>query len=627
MKKQVIGAGVAIVALAGGVMFCGDVDDVPHQDVTHTTNAGFEPATNNAEPKPAEPVKALIRLATASRAVPTFWAVRAGEGQWQRPGLVGNAFELELPSQDTPYTVVTMCQAGEQSYVTTVLEATAKELPSPALFCTGTPEAAQQVQVSGAVRGAAGRAVTLSVGTTAHAIDNPKQAADVLFGINAPVGERTFVALREGDDKLNYGFARKVSVAEGTLVEIDLGAASPLATKEVAFATDGDTMAVDGTYALWADGTTRFGGGGLPAWDKGGKTAATLRVTGQASDYFDVRTAVRGMNEPPAKVPNTAFIRAIGRADREGAVVLPQMWQTGPSRVKAKGEGFEFAWSTHNWEVFGFSDGNLAAFVPVAYVASVTSDGPVQHRLNVAVTPSRAGAATPYYALGDLSTIEGWQNAWSLPARQDLAGTSGNLAAYAGTDAVEPGLAIAAYFDEARELSPAELGVNDELTLVAGGSPIIPIPGDKSLLELVEARCFEVRPCAVEMKQDIMAVTKCPEISAINDCREPSGMFNVNAGDFVRDLKHRIIWWYNADVEIPGALPLETALANISEDNVHVVTDRTADEWYAYNPEMYQVFWHPDPTRVDSRTVWYGAYLTGRLVSLYPVNWDARPKK
>ena len=69
-------------------------------------------------------------------------------------------------------------------------------------------------------------------------------------------------------------------------------------------------------------------------------------------------------------------------------------------------------------------------------------------------------------------------------------------------------------------------------------------------------------------------------------------------------------------------MPLEQALSAISEDKVKVVADRAADEWYAYDPDVYQVYWHPDPTREKSATVWYGAYLAGRLVSVHPVNWD-----
>jgi hypothetical protein len=62
-------------------------------------------------------------------------------------------------------------------------------------------------------------------------------------------------------------------------------------------------------------------------------------------------------------------------------------------------------------------------------------------------------------------------------------------------------------------------------------------------------------------------------------------------------------------------------MKRISEDKVRMVEPEDGAEFYPYDPRVYQVFYHPDPIEENSAVQWYGAYLMGRLISIYPVNY------
>jgi hypothetical protein len=328
-----------------------------------------------------------------------------------------------------------------------------------------------------------------------------------------------------------------------------------------------------------------------------------------------------GLQSPPG-----ASARFIVKADREEPLFLPYLTWVAPTYASVSHRHVEFAWSTANWAVFGPRGDELAFYAPIAYVGSAEVGGAVSHRLDVVVTPNRVRGQHAMYTVPTLDEIDGFDGRWTFPAgRDDVHASSGNLSALEGKAAADPGRAVAAYLDRSGDRSPTDLGVEDSLSIIVAGAPVVTVTPDTSLVDKLEGRCDQQRPCALKIEKDVMAVKMCPDLAIYNDCR-PMGAdsFSVEPSDFVDDLKREIARWYAAGALIPNALPLEEALGNISEAGVHQVTDRTADEWWVYNPEMYQVFWHIDTTRVDSKAVWYGAYLAGRLVSIHAVNWDGR---
>lgn len=622
MNTKLIGLGVAVVALAGGLSFCGGVDEIEppaNDEITNEYNAHDEPA-------PDATAMVTLRLARTGIAAPTFWAIQT-KGAWSRPALDGDSVQFEVPGEKAPYSIVAVCDGldakGAQSIRTTVVEATPRELPDPMIVC-GAADAATDQQVSGVIRGANGQPVSLAVGTRTQLVDNPNQARDLVFATNAPTGQRTFVATVGTGEKMK-AVSKTVAVEGAVAVELDFADAKNLVSTAFPLSTDGFTRPAGGTANVWIDGRTRLGAGALGTWGKG-DPALTVQSTGAAGDYVDMRAAFKGPALPMVEYPPLAHARFITRADGSQPPILPELTWVVPSHAIVSHDRVEFAWSASNWAVFGHkADRSLALFAPIAYVGSAHAVSSVTHHIDVVVTPNRGKGNFATYRVPDLSVIDGWSAKWNFPGGQKVEATTGNLAAYAGTDAVDPGIALAAYLDPGHEAGPADLGINDSLTVVVAGSPVVINTPDKSLADMMEARCFEQRPCAVKIKENALAATECPDLAAYNDCRaDPADRFTASPADFVRDLRHEIIRWYRSGAIIPDAVTLDEALSRVSEDNVKRVTDRTADEWYLYDPDVYQVYWHPDPTRVDSPTVWYGAYLAGRLVSIHPVNWQVQ---
>jgi hypothetical protein len=351
-----------------------------------------------------------------------------------------------------------------------------------------------------------------------------------------------------------------------------------------------------------------------------------LRSSNAAGDFLDVRTMFRSHEPDGLSSPPGASARFIVKADRTEPLFLPYFTWLAPTYANVSHKHVEFAWSTANWAIFGPRGDELAFYAPIAYVGSAEVGGATSHRLDVVVTPNRVRGQHAMYTVPTLTDIDGFDGRWTFPAgRDDVHASSGNLSALEGKVAADPGRAVAAYLDRHSERSPADLGVEDTLSIIVAGVSVVTITPDTSLLDKLEVRCNEQRPCALKIEKDALAVQMCPDLAMYNDCKSKApDVFTATPSNFVDDLKREITRWYAAGAMIPNALPLEEALARISEAGVHQVTDRQADEWWVYNPEVYQVFWHIDPTRIDSKAVWYGAYLAGRLVSIHAVNWDGR---
>lgn len=620
MKTKIIVLGAGVLALTGGLMFCGENAFFEDEEPDTITNQ-----FNNVDAPTDQPFELSIDLAQAGTTVPVFWAVRVGEA-WERPKPTDDKLKLTLDRADAPYAVVAVCESpdakGANHVRTTLIEATGRELPAPMVGCAPTL-ADENMQLSGAIRNVDGKPAVLSIGGRNEIVTNPKGAKDVLFGTTAPAGKQTIAASSGGGEKTRVALARDVQVGEGTTVEIDMNDGNALQPHTMSLWTDGATRAAGGSVSLWIDGRTRIAAGALETWADGDASLGA-RSTKNAADYLDLAVAFRGPALPTIEFAPIARARFMSRANAE-RLTLPELTWVGPSHAYITRERMEFSWSTRNWAVFGKNGDEIALFAPVAYVANVHYANTATHDLNIVVTPNRVRGKTPHYEVPNLAKIDGWDGRWGFPAGQSVDATSGNLSAYAGDEAPNPGAAIAAYVDREHKIGPAQLGVNDNLTVVVAGSPVSIVKPERILSEVLQNRCFEQRPCSAKIKDDIMAVEMCPDTAAYNDCQEdPADKWNTSKTEFVRDLRHEILTWYQSGAEIPNARPQNEALSNVTEEQVHVVTDRTADEWWTYDPTVYQVFWHPDPTRESSATVWYGAYLAGRLVSIYPVNWDAK---
>lgn len=134
----------------------------------------------------------------------------------------------------------------------------------------------------------------------------------------------------------------------------------------------------------------------------------------------------------------------------------------------------------------------------------------------------------------------------------------------------------------------------------------------------------EVRACLAELEHG--DTEECGYANEVQAClgsgvAVPDG---ATPERFVDDLKVEIERWYEAherDASAFDAPPLDEVLDNVDVDNVRVLDDLEAEEFFEWDPEYFRIFYHPDPVFPGSDRLWYGVYEpSGELRSIYDVN-------
>ncbi len=96
------------------------------------------------------------------------------------------------------------------------------------------------------------------------------------------------------------------------------------------------------------------------------------------------------------------------------------------------------------------------------------------------------------------------------------------------------------------------------------------------------------------------------------------------ADRFVEDLGDEIVRWYQEherDASAFGAPPLDDVLRRLEGADPQRLEELGPGESFDYDPEVYDIFWMPDPVFDGSDRVWYGVYEpSGRLHTIFVVN-------
>lgn len=633
MKKATLGLGIAVVALAGGVMFCGDAfeegndtDVVRYDD---ETNEPGEDETVDEEPDGELPTAMVDwTYLSGDAAKPAFYAIKSGMGPWRHPDPKGDLIRFSVQDEQGRYTIALVCETtdekGKKNARTIMLEGTVKEIAEPYVTCPVADAQQRTVQVAGAVRNTAGQDVRIAVGTQQFRVENQKKADDLLFSAQAPQGRNAVVAMQGSGEKTLLSPARDVHFDGATgNVEIDMDDAIQLTPANIRMWTDGYSYLAGGRAFLWFDGRTRVAAGPVEKTTLEGEPFLEARTTQKANDVLDLQLDFRNKipfwGVEPEPVAHVRFLRS---ASAPVQMVLPELGFTEDTAVRLTNDTIEVGWKVTNWAAFGYGeDDDFALFVPTAYVARFQQEDTMRRQLDLIVTPMRATGANPIYEFKNPANTAGFEDRWLFRPSDDVHIRAGNLTAYAYGEHTAARDAIAAYLDSGSQTGPGAYMKSRSLTTVVAGSGVNVVDASIDLTKHFEKQCAEAATCIDKVKQTPTHVQDCANLELYRRCTKAD--ISAEPSEFVEDLKMEILRWYLFDEDRRENGPTMMRILNqISEDKVKLVQpDEPGAEYYPYDPSLYQVFYHPDPVEEGSPVLWYGAYLRGRLISIYPVNY------
>jgi hypothetical protein len=625
-----LGLGVAVVALAGGVMFCADAFDEPsdvvirHDDETEETVPPGDDDTADELPT----ARVDWTYTDGDSAKPSFYAVKSGTGPWRHPEPDGDLIQFEVHDEQGRYSLALVCEAeddkGKTNIHTVMLEGTVRELDDPRITCPVPAAQQRTVQLAGAVRNTGGQDVAIAIGTRRFQVENEKRAEGLLFSAEAPQGRNAVLAIQGTGEKARIAAARNVRLDGATAnVEIDMNDAEQTVPTNIPVAGDGYSYLAGGQAFLWFDGRTRMSVGPVAKELVDDEVTLGTRTTEKAVDVLDLHLDFRNKMPfwgiEPSPVAHVRFMRS---ASTPIELVLPELGFTEESVVRLGDETIDVAWKMTNWSAFGYtSDDDFALFMPTAYVARFSQEDTARRHLDLVVTPMRARGPNPAYTFENPVDTAGFEDRWLFRPADDMTVRVGNLTAYANGERAVPSDAIAAYLDSGAASGPGGYLHTRSLTTVVAGDGTEVIDDSLDLSEYFEQQCVEVATCVEQVAQDATHVQDCADLELYRRCTDfPT---ETDAAQFVDDLQREIIRWYLFDEERRENGPsMQEILGRISAKKVRMIDeDEPGIEYYPYDPRVFQVFYHPDPVDEGSPVLWYGAYLRGNLISIYPVNY------